>query len=344
MAVLFIGIMTAIIVYLVMNNRENKTEEVSVTPQSVQKDKAVDALTNHSFVQESIRPEGKFCPNSLPLIKDKIDTLTHDQKKACINLFVVLEIEVAKQAGVSKAEAAVVACVIVGNWLGHSHDYIGYLLYRAEETDQLIDNIDSIVDERTKESILFVSCEIAGFAEDKAKVMDLATTPFKVMNWSKSKIFEAVRKAGVEKNQNNTSDNVEGYLKAFADFFGSPEPVDAWNMTIMANPDNRSELLYYKNNQQKNLIQPHCGVILQLVFVQSQDPQLWVLGTKGLQAYENGQFVDVLKSYDGQDIVEGADNPMIDVAGTVRGTIYGFYRNGEKVLIKPAPENSTQII
>lgn len=344
MAVLFIGIMTAIIVYLVMNNRGNKAEDVSVTPQSVQKDKAVDALMNHPFVQESIRPEGKFYPSSLPLIKNKIGTLTHDQKKACINLFVVLEMEVAKQAGVSKAEAAVMACMIVGNWLGHGHDYIGYLLYRAEESDQLIDNIDSIVDERTKESILFVSCEIAGFAADKAKVMDLATTPFKVMNWSKAKIFEAVRKASVEKDQNNTSDNVEDYLKTFSDFFGPPEPVKAWNMTIMVNSDNHSELLYYKNNQQKNLIQPHCGRILQMVFVQAQEPQLWVLGTKGLQAYENGQFADVLKCYDGQNVIKETDNPMIDIAGTARGDIYGFYRNGEKVLIKPVPTNSTRTI
>lgn len=344
MAVLFIGIMTAIIVYLVMNNRENKTEYVSVTPQSAQKDKAVDALSNHPFVQESIRSEGKFYPSSLPLIKNKIGTLTHDQKKACINLFVVLEIEVAKQVGVSKAEALVMACMIVGNWFGHGHDYISYLLYRAEESDQLIDNIDSIVDVRIKESILFVSCEIAGLAKDNAKAMELATTPFKVMNWSKAKIFEAVRKGSVEKDQNNTSDNVVDYLKTFSDFFGSPEPVKAWNMTIMVNPDNRSELLYYKNNQQKNLIQPHCGRILQLVFVQAQEPQFWVLGTKGLQAYENGQFSDVLKCYDGQNVIKETDNPMIDIAGTARGDIYGFYRNGEKVLIKPAQTNSTQII
>lgn len=338
--------MIVLVICLVTNygNKEKKIEYVPANPQAAQKGKIMEALMNHQFVQESIRPEGKFYPKTLPFLKNKIEALTHEQKRACINQFVILEMEAAKQADVSNAEAIGMACLIVGNWFGHGYDYISYLLYRAEETELLIDNIDSIADERTKEYILCVSCEIAEFAKDKAKAIDLATTPFKVKNWSKAKVFEMVRKADADKDPSNETESTEDYLKAYADFFQAPDSVEAWNMTITVNPDNRNELLYYKNNVQKNLVQPHCGIILQLAFAQAQDPQLWVLGTKGLQAYENGQFVDVLKCYDGQDIVKEADNPMIDVADTVRGAIYGFYRNGEKVLIKPAPDNTTQII
>lgn len=344
MAVLFIVLMTIIVTYLVTNNKKNKTEYVPANPQPTQKDKIMDALMNRPFVQESIKPEGKFYPKTLPFLQGKINTLTHDQKRACIHQFVILEMEAAKQANVSNAEAIGMACLIVGNWFGHGYDYISYLLYRAEEAELLIDNIDSITDDKIKEYILCVSCEIAEFAKDKAKAIDLATTPFKVKNWGKAKVFEMVRKANSDKNRSDVTESAEDYLNAFVDYFPVPDSVEGWNMTIAVNPDNRSELLYYKNNVQKNLVQPHCGVILQLVFAQFQEPQLWVLGTKGLQAYENGQFVNVLKCYDGQDIVKGADNPMIDVADTVRGAIYGFYRNGEKVLIKPAPANSTQAI
>ncbi len=346
MAFIFIVLMAIIVIYLVTNysNKEKKIEYVPSTPQPKQKETIIDALKIHPFVQESIKPEGKFYPKTLPFLQGKIETLTHDQKRACINQFVILEMEAAKQTAVSNAEAIGMACLIVGNWFGHGYDYISYLLYRAEETELLIDNIDSIADERTKEYLLCVSCEIAEFAKDKAKAIDLATTPFKVKNWSKAKVFELVRKAGADKNQGDVTESAEDYLNAFADYFQTPDSVEGWNMTITVNPDNRSELLYYKNNVQKNLVQPHCGVILQLVFAQSQEPQLWVLGTKGLQAYENGQFVDILKCYDGQDIVKGADNPMIDVADTVRGAIYGFYRNGEKVLIKLATTNSVQTI
>lgn len=293
-------------------------------------------LMKHPFVQKSINPDGEFYPKSMTAFKEKLNTLTSVQKNACIRQF--LNLIVCQQ--VSAHDHGSILFIVVSDWFGIKYSdnvafftksgelttYNGSLLISLN-TKQIFDDIDSISDEETKEIILRVSCEIACMSQDKAKKIETAIGPFK-QKWSKVRIFNILSEPCYDVT---FAKNVTGWQKAFADFWKLPDSVSYYSIKV--NPENRNELIN-SNDGSLFSIQPQCGEILQLTV--SKQNQLLILGTKGLQTFENFQFVDVIKGDNGKDIVKNADNPIVYMEADDEGNIYAFYKDGGKVLLKAA--------
>lgn len=286
---------------------------------------------NTAFVQESIKAEGKFYPETVNLLKDEFHILTHKQLKACLTHLVLLEAKMADLYGIPKRKAWETGCIIVGSWSGHDAGYISYLTDR--DADSIIDGLN-LIEDKIKRHILYTGIEIILFGEYGARPFYLATDPFRMSFPQNSELAEIVCQSRIGKKITKNPDSIEGYMEVFAQLFSVSKPIIAWNLTIYVNPNNRCELLYYKNNQAMSLTQPECGIIIQLMFVERQSPQLWVLGTKRLQAYENGQYVDILQDCNGQELIKDSSNPLVEIGVNKNGDIIGVHKNKEISLIK----------
>lgn len=240
--------------------------------------------------------------------------------------------DMAQQHNIPKGKAFKTACMIVGNWSGHDAGYISYLSYGDNHSEEMIDTLNHL-DHKTIEEILCAGLEIASYGSKSSDSFKLATAPFKANNISKAQLFEIVYKNSISKKV--TNDSIDVYLEAFANFFPTTDSIKAWTLIISVDARDRGKLLYRKNNQAISLSQPKCGTILQILFVEDNDPQLWVLGTKGLQSYENGQYVDIQQDQNGQILIKDPNNPLVEIGATEKGDIFGVRRNGEQSLIKP---------
>lgn len=324
----------AFLVYMLFIRKKDGPPYEYKYPGQKEKENEKKAILNTTFVQESIKVGGTFYPETVNVLKNEFNLLTHAQLKACFTYLVLLEADWLDQDGMPKDKAWETGCIIVGSWSGHDSGYISYLTDR-KDVNAIIENLN-LIDNEIKRHILYTGIEIISFRGDGTRPFNLAISPFIRSFPKKSKLVEMVCQSSIGKKITKNAGSIEGYMEVFASFCPDPKPINAWTLTISTNPQNRSELLYYKNNQAMNLTQPECGTILQMMFVECQNPQLWVLGTKGLQAYENGQYVDIFQDCNGQALIKDTNNPLVDIDANENGDIIGVHKDGEISLIKTA--------